>query len=309
MRKAPRTVDVSQSKPLELGELPSFISRQVSEARRYYFDLTPDPSAELFVMLGGWERVRADYSVHRPTFPYFCIEFVAEGQGNLVLDGEEHELSPGTVFVYGPDVPLSIEAKAPHLMTKYYVVFVGKHAKRLLDSVGLAPCGVRQMAIPPEVRELFDLLQRYGLSHTRFSQGLCASLIPTLLFKIAEQTAPHPATDARSLATYQELKRVLDEDFFKLKNIKQAAAMCRVSVPYACRLFHRFDHVTPYQYLMRHKMKYAADLLSHQGVLVKQVAKQLGFTDQYQFSRAFKRVFGLSPALFQQHVAPHAKEK
>jgi AraC-like DNA-binding protein len=159
-----------------------------------------------------------------------------------------------------------------------------------------------------EVREIFDLLQKYGLSQTKYSQALCVSLMPTLLTKIAEQALPLPTTDARSLATYQQLRQLLDREFLELKNMKQAAKRCGVSVPYVCRLFHRFDHVTPYQYLMRHKMKYAADLLSHQEVLVKQVAQRLGFGDQYQFSRAFKRVFGLSPSQFQRHLVPREGE-
>jgi hypothetical protein len=38
-------------------------------------------------------------------------------------------------------------------------------------------------------------------------------------------------------------------------------------------------------------------------LLVKQVALHLGFADQYQFSRAFKRVFGMSPTRFQRDTA------
>jgi AraC-like DNA-binding protein len=33
------------------------------------------------------------------------------------------------------------------------------------------------------------------------------------------------------------------------------------------------------------------------------VAAHLGFADQYQFSRAFKRTFGVSPARFQWETA------
>ncbi|MFN6192040.1 MAG: helix-turn-helix domain-containing protein, partial [Planctomycetia bacterium] len=63
----------------------------------------------------------------------------------------------------------------------------------------------------------------------------------------------------------------------------------------ACRLFRRFDNSSPYQYLLRQRMSLAADLLTHDGLLVRQVAAYLGFADQYQFSRAFKRVSGISP--------------
>lgn len=68
-----------------------------------------------------------------------------------------------------------------------------------------------------------------------------------------------------------------------------------ISSAYACRLFRRFDAASPYRYLLQQRMSLAADLLTHDRLLVKQVAAHLGFADQYQFSRAFKRVSGISP--------------
>ena len=49
---------------------------------------------------------------------------------------------------------------------------------------------------------------------------------------------------------------------------------------------------------MRLKMNIAAERLRDPGVLVKQVAAELGFDDPFHFSRAFKGVLGLSPENF-----------
>jgi AraC-like DNA-binding protein len=46
-------------------------------------------------------------------------------------------------------------------------------------------------------------------------------------------------------------------------------------------------------------MNLAAELLTHERLQVQQAAARLGFADQYQFSRAFKRVAGVSPQAFQ----------
>ena len=48
--------------------------------------------------------------------------------------------------------------------------------------------------------------------------------------------------------------------------------------------------------------KAQTELLIESGLLVKQVAEQLGFSDPYNFSRAFKATFGLSPANFIQRA-------
>lgn len=49
---------------------------------------------------------------------------------------------------------------------------------------------------------------------------------------------------------------------------------------------------------MRLKMNVAAVRLHAPGTLVKQVAAELGFSDPFHFSRAFKSIFGLSPEAF-----------
>ncbi|NJM56093.1 MAG: hypothetical protein HC841_09555, partial [Verrucomicrobiae bacterium] len=47
---------------------PAFVSRQVSEARRYYLDLKPSRKAALTVVCGGVETTAPDYRVERRTF-------------------------------------------------------------------------------------------------------------------------------------------------------------------------------------------------------------------------------------------------
>ena len=45
-------------------------------------------------------------------------------------------------------------------------------------------------------------------------------------------------------------------------------------------------------------MTYAADRFQDSGVLVKEIAHELGFNDPFHFTRVFKKVFGISPQAF-----------
>jgi AraC-like DNA-binding protein len=71
-----------------------------------------------------------------------------------------------------------------------------------------------------------------------------------------------------------------------------------VDTAYVCRLFRRFDHQSPYRFLMRLKMNAAAGQLAQPGALVKNVAAELGFTNPFHFSRVFKSVFAVPPDAF-----------
>ena len=108
------------SHPRKTPQRPSFVSTQVVEARRYYLDLRPKSSRGVVVVCGGCERVRPDYLVQRDTFPFSAVEFVAEGEGTLELDGESYKLRPGAVFAYGAGVPHTIRS-SPRSLSDFAV--------------------------------------------------------------------------------------------------------------------------------------------------------------------------------------------
>ena len=292
--------------------LPAFVSRQVVSARRWFLHLRPTRRTtsppDLAVVCGGCERVRGDYCVDRHDFPYLCIEFVAAGRGTLSLRGREHELVPGSVFAYGPGIPHAIRTDPRQRLRKYYVDFVGTAAATRMQAARIAPGSVLRLPQPHEVGEIFDLLQQCGLTHSSHTHALCGQLLGVLLTKIAERGLRADDVDAKAMETYERFRRFLSAESLRLTSVAEAAEECRISTAYACRLFRRYDATSPYQYLLRERMNLAADLLARRQpggdrLLVKQVAAHIGFADQYQFSRAFKRVFGISPAHFQRETA------
>lgn len=291
--------------------LPGFVSRQVVSARRWFLNLRPSTRVasqpEITVVCGGWERVRGDYRVDRHDFPYFCIEFVAAGRGTLTLRGRDHELVPGSLFAYGPGIPHSIRTNPRQRLRKYYVDFVGPAAVARMQASRIAAGNVLRVPQPHEIAEIFELLQQCGLAHSSHTPALCGQLVGVLLTKIAERGRRADDVDPKAFDTYRRFREFLSAERRRLSSVAAAARDCRISTAYACRLFRRFDTTSPYQYLLRERLNLAADLLARREaggdrLLVKQVAAHLGFADQYQFSRAFKRVFGISPACFQRET-------
>lgn len=277
---------------------PEFFSLQVREARRFYLDLVPPEEAPLVVVCGGAERCTPDYAIHRSSFPYYSIEFVAQGKGTLILDGTQYGLTAGTVFSYGPGIAQDITTDPDDLLVKYFVDFVGTEAKSLMSENASAPGTVGRVFAPVEIQSTFDELIQNGVKGTGLATQLCSTLLRYLVVKIADSLMPWQASQTPAFATYQRCRRHIQENFASLKTLAQIARECHVDPAYLCRLFRRYDHQTPYQFLIRLKMNLAAERLQDPGTLVKQVAAEMGFEDPFHFSRAFKSIFGLSPREF-----------
>jgi AraC-like DNA-binding protein len=277
---------------------PEFFSVQISEARRFCLDLDPPEDARLVVVCGGIEHCAPDYVVRRATFPYWGVEFVAQGHGRLTLAGRTCGLMAGTVFSYGPGIPQEMVPGERGNLVKYFVDFSGREAQGLLERYGPAPGSVIQTSAPNEVLALFDNLIREGLSGTPLSPQIAAVVLEHLILKVAATAIPAGAADTAAFSTYRRCQRFIEEHWQELTTLELAAQHCHVDPAYLCRLFRRFDHQSPYQLLMRLKMTRGAEMLLCPGASVKQVAEDLGFADAFHFSRTFKKMMGLPPAEF-----------
>jgi len=277
---------------------PAFFSHDVAKARRFYFGLKPTRRRRLVVVCGGLEYCTPDYAIHRRTFPFQAIEYVAGGTGQVKLNGQPFALSPGTIFSYGPGVPHDIIGNPHAPLVKYFVDFSGKWALGLLKSCKLFPGQVAQVFPPNSLATLFDELIQSGLRFQRGSADLCLKLLECLALKISVTNAPVKDLESLAFETYQRCRRHIEQHFLNLRTLEQIARECHVDKAYLCRLFRRYDHQTPYLFLRRLKMNFAAECIGRPGTLLRQVAENCGYQDPFHFSRVFRKILGVSPSQF-----------
>jgi AraC-like DNA-binding protein len=274
---------------------PTFFSRQVLDARRFHLDLRPNRRLPLVVVSGGWERCAADYEIQRSNFPYLAIELVAAGELTLDMGGRSYDLAAGSIFTYGPGIPHRLRSAGRPSLHKYFVDFMGHRAVSLLRRIGLPPGTVQQVPNPIALRELLDAMISAGLRHTNGTPAICTAILEAFALTVGDSAVEHVPEELGSLATYRRCRALLEARASELHTLEEAARMCHVAPSYLCRLFARYDRETPYQMMQRQRLQRAAALLLEPGAMVKNVAAELGFSDPFHFSHAFKRHFGVPP--------------
>ncbi|MGD0573481.1 MAG: AraC family transcriptional regulator [Sedimentisphaerales bacterium] len=276
---------------------PAFFSNQVAQARRFYIQKSNAKDSRIKVVCGGCEHTTPDFKIDRKDFPYYCVEFVAKGSGFVTLNNRKYELNAGTIFSYGPGISQRITSVPEEPMIKYFIAFTGSSVKQILKK-HIPPGTAIHISRPYEITRILDDLLTHGLSDSPYKTMICSIILEYLLYRIAEMAISEKTGPSGAFLTYQNCRQYIKDNFLTLNSLKDIADACMIDHAYLCRLFKQFDTQSPYQYLLNLKMTYAADRFQKTGVLVKKVARELGFVDQFHFTRVFKKVFGIPPQSF-----------
>lgn len=255
----------------------------------------PRDQGELFAIACAFDRCGPEYRVDRTDHPVHVIEYVISGEGSFTAGGETTSLHGGMVYFYGPGIPHHYHTRSENPMRKLWIVFHGTNARALLVELFGKPFGALRLAAPDETFTLVETLCNEAMRRGEYAQQICDQLLRALLYTVAQSRIPEAPRAHQALLTFQSYKGHIDRHYTKMSSPFDYCATVGISSSYLCRLFKRFTGGTPGAYLTSLKLNSAAYDLVSTSQPVKAIAADLGYTDQYNFSRAFKRYFGVSP--------------
>lgn len=131
-----------------------------------------------------------------------------------------------------------------------------------------------------------------------YSQML-ATYLQQLMLSLAEKGAVSSTATTPDVLLFRKAVNYLNSNISGQPSIPEIAYFCHISEAGIKRIFDKYAGIGIHKYLLRLKIKAAAELLQD-GESVSTVAEKLGFHTQSYFSRAFKRETGISPSAFKQ---------
>ena len=187
----------------------------------------------------------------------------------------------------------SFSAEGPMMPSLEEKVFELSDSQRSIIASMLSFIHARaeRMPTPPtgycSYLEPFQTLPTYSQMLALYLQQLMLSLI-----EAGEVSSVSSAPDA---VIFRRAIRYLNDNIHRQPSVPEIARYSNVSEASIKRLFDKYAGIGIHKYLLKLKMKAAAELLQN-GESVSGVAERLGFNSQSYFSRAFKRETGLMPS-------------
>lgn len=229
--------------------------------------------------------------------PYYSCFVLLSGSGEYWDETGIHaDLMPGSVV---QRLPLRIHSTKIHADGKwleFYVSF-GKSTYDALAALNLLDpeTPVTNFSNPHKQLPLFQKLLSRMLSVADHELAACyleAQQIALMLTSHAEQNRISPLI--------AKACRLLDRDLEKELSLTAVAKELCMGYETFRKQFYKEMDLSPDAYRQQKRMQTARMMLM-EGESVKSIAKALGYSDTYAFSKQFKRFYGYAPSHFDKH--------
>lgn len=157
---------------------------------------------------------------------------------------------------------------------------------------------------PNEHIELANIIKRCieeTLNHKQFSQLYALILVQQLIIELSriEGTAPNNIAD-RSRA-FDKILPAIEHISKNLCNQSELALdvlaqKCFVSVSTLRRYFYKFTDMSPQKFIAKTRISKAQYLLNNTALSIAEISEKVGFESISCFTRAFKRMLGITPS-------------
>ncbi|MBE9583213.1 AraC family transcriptional regulator [Mucilaginibacter sp. JRF] len=235
----------------------------------------------------------------------YILLYCTDGEGFVYINNETYTLKPNTYIIIPKHVGHRYKSSNTNPWSIYWVHFSGSNAEAMFErSLINGQLGVH--AIP------------YDQERIKLFEQLCLILEHSFLEPELEVVNINLMQFIASLVYYKQINPVVyDNDSvsvsiaFMKKNLSQKfriedlAAHLGLSVSHYSRVFRHKTGSSPINYFNLLKIHDSCQYLYFTDRSIKEISVDLGFDDQYYFSRLFTKLIGMSPLNYRRKHRNH----
>lgn len=226
--------------------------------------------------------------------PFNRIYFIHEGLGHVQNKHEKTDLIPGNIYL----IPLhtNYDYTCNSHMNKFYLHFKCE----LFPGNDIFSSEPSCMSLPFDVNLVEELIKK-AESCELSDIAWCKAILLEAIYSFIKPKAVSIREDVRITLKYQNIFNYLKSSSLAKVTLNQLAAQMSMSVSNLSKSFKLDTGKTLKEYIRKQILQTAKEILVLENLSIKQVAYQLGFTDEFYFSRLFKKETGLSPKDYRYH--------
>jgi AraC-like DNA-binding protein len=247
---------------------------------------------------GYYPNARGHKCTRAKGCPETVFIYCARGGGWCEMAGRRHEVSKDQLLVIPAGLPHVYGASKRDPWTIHWFHAVGENVPHYLEKLGVkAEKPVVRLGGNVQLFSLFEEVLRmleHGstLTHLTYAAHSLTHLMGVILRHKNEFWQGESNARERMVKSIEFMKEHLGEPL----RVSSLAALVSLSCSHYTTLFRRVTGYAPLMYLNHLRMQQAVQLLNTTDLPIKAISDQLGFSEQFYFSRAFHKLHGHSPS-------------
>jgi AraC family transcriptional regulator, arabinose operon regulatory protein len=233
----------------------------------------------------------------------YVVVYVLDGTGAFVdWNGVVHRVEAGCALQMPPGRRHSVEHNPDGRWLEAWITLDGSFARALM-AVG-AIDETRPVLRPGIDRSLIEQFDRIRTDlHDALDRDLPATLAAVHALIVALHAADRRRESPDPTATLVERAcAALGRDLSRRIDLHAIAAELELSYERFRKIFRQRQGISPGEYRIRRRIDQARALITQHRLSNKEIAYALGYADPFTFSKQFKQVVGMSPAVFRKTV-------
>lgn len=245
--------------------------------------------------------VREDYLIH----------YIIDGYGIFRSKGVTYHLQPRQGFLICPSDVTYYEADSEHPWHYTWIGINGSEVQSILDSAGLnSENPIFHYHRDDKLMDYFNQMNRLDLlghGKEEFLTGLTYMILGSLISNNAMEDSSITKGSAQKLYLHEAL-RYIHNHYYKPLKITSLSRYLKIDRSYVYKLFMEQLGESPKAYIMTYRFRKACFLLQTTHLSIHVIASSVGYKDALTFSKAFKKIYQLSPTDYRKHYDTHEKK-
>jgi AraC family transcriptional regulator, transcriptional activator of pobA len=255
---------------------------------------------------------------HLQRLNYYVLLLVLEGEGNLKADFSSYEFTANNLLCFAPYQPFLIDAKASFrgVAVNFHPDFFCIHRHHtevacngiLFNNIYQPPFHVMPAAKATELSQLVDAMKKEMVQPELAQYELLVSYLKIFLITASRSRLEQLPEEKRSSINnkepfvLQQLKDAIEQHYRKKHSAGDYASLLNLSPKTLARITKTHFNKTLTRLIAERIIIEAKRELYLTSKPVKTIAWELGFDDEYYFSRFFKTHTDISPLLYRESV-------
>lgn len=259
-----------------------------------------------FIDLGlyqfGWEHCEPSHSFGPAMRNHFLFHYVISGTGTLFAENSKKEsisysIKSGQGFMIFPNQICTYIADAQQPWEYVWIEFDGLRAKETVELSGLCVNSPVYKAKYKDIAQTMKDEMLYIVNHKDDSPFHLIGHLYLFIDSFVKSSTITQISKSNNLRDFyiKEALSFIEQNFQNDITVEEIASCCGLNRSYFGKIFHEVLGKSPQEFLISYRMTKAIELLKLTSLSIAEVGSAVGYANQLHFSRAFKKIYGISP--------------